>query len=160
MEDSEYLSGFVEDGQLTNNEMSGVYQALSTPANTDIDTNDEMSVVQEHIETLFNEKLKKLPTETLENNTILVNKLLFELIKYCESKNYHRIGFIYIGFCDYFDLDFIKVYTNLHEKIQERIQMTLKSLIGRDRFAKLKEKSDLQKTGGVKTTTLFSLIKK
>lgn len=158
--DEEYLAGFVDEGQLTNNEMTGVYKALSISGEKDIDSEEELQFVQNCIDELYSENVKKLPTEDIQKNSELVNKLFFELIKHCKIKNYKNIGYMFIGFCDYFDLNVSKVYAGLHEKIQFLLQNACKKMIGETNYQKLKTKNrrEEEAQGIVKGKSLLDLF--
>lgn len=70
--------------QLSNNELVGVYQALSSPASfEDIDTNTELGFIQSCIENLYDQKFRLINSEDLLKDVMLLNNKFVELIKYC-----------------------------------------------------------------------------
>ena len=156
----DFSSYSLTDGQLTNNEISNAYQALSSPASfEDIDTNDEISFVYNCIENLFDSKFKLLNSEDIVKNSILLNNKFVELIKYCkQNHNYKKVGYIFIGFCNYFDIDESLTYKNLHEKLQMLIKQAAIKMCGKDIFRKNSE--NIHKNKEIQVTTLFSLTNK
>lgn len=148
-----------DSGQLSNNEMLGVYRALSVVDNTDIDTIDEYKFIQECIEEVFDSQFKLIDSESLQDNAMLLNNKFVELLKFCNTKaKYKKVGCIFIGFCDYFDLNGTKVYSNFHEKIQLLIQNSAKCMCGATQYNKLKQENSKHPTLNI--PTLFDLIKK
>lgn len=154
----EFSSTTTIDGQLSNNEVNNIYQSLSSPASfEDIDTNDEMNYVQNCIDNLFDSKFKLISTDELSKNQTLLNNKFVELIKYCkQTKNYKKVGYIFIGFCYYFDLDEFNVYNNLHEKLQMLIKQATLRMCGKNIFKRNLERKQEQ-TNGVQVVSLFSL---
>lgn len=154
MEDNN--TGF-EDKSLTNNEMSDIYMALSTSDNTDIDIIDDLKFVQQSIINCFDDKFKMIETEKLQKDSLLINKKFLELVVYCKERKFKKIGYIFIGFCDYFDLDFNKTYNELYEKLQILIQYSAKCLIGVKNYEKIKLKNSEHPE--IYIPTLFDIIK-
>lgn len=152
------LASFGESNQLTNNEMTGIYNALSVTDNSDIDIIDDLQFVQESIEILFDKNFRMIDKDVLQGNTLLLNQKFVELVKYCGEKKFKKVGYIFIGFCDYFDLDGSKVYSNLHEKLQRLIQYSAKCLCGVKTYEKIKQKNS--EHPNLHIPTLFDLIKK
>lgn len=156
----DFLSYQPTDGQLTNNEINGVYQALATQANfEDIDTNDELNFVQSCIENLYDTKFKLIESDELSKDATLLNNKFVELIKFCKQKsNYKKVGYIFIGFCYYFSLDEIHVYKHLHEKIQMLIKQATLKMCGKEIFKKnLVNKRNSSENKNVQVVSLFSL---
>ena len=152
-------NNYREARQLTDNEMSNIYNTLSTSENSEFDVFNDLQFVQDCIEELFNENFRLLPSEEIQSNPILLNKCFVQLLKFCNQKaKFKRIGFIFIGFCDYFDLDIVVVYGELHEKIQTLIKHSAKCMCGLNNFKKEEEKHC--KHPELKITTLFDISSK
>lgn len=158
MDNSETI--YSEDyGQLSNNEMTNIYQTLSTTDNLDIDTNDELTYVQNSIEEFFDKQFKLIDKNIIEKDSMLLNHKFVELIKYCKQKNnYKKVGYIFLGFCYYFDLDEIIIFKNLHEKIQTLIKYSTMQICGKQYYNQTMQKNNKYK--GIQITSLFSLVNK
>lgn len=145
--------------QLTDNEMGNIYRTLSTSENDEFDVYNDLQFVQTCIEELFNEKFRLLPSEQIQENSMLLNKCFVQLLKYCNQKaKFKRVGFIFIEFCNYFDLDTVVVYAELHEKIQTLIKHSAKCMCGVNAFKKEEEKHC--KHPELKIKTLFDITSK
>lgn len=153
------VNNYGESRQLTDNEIGNIYNNLSTSEIDEFDVYDDLQFVQDCIEELFNENFRLLPSEQIQSNSILLNKCFVQLLKYCNQKaKFKRVGFIFLGFCDYFDLDTVIIYTELHEKIQTLIKHSAKCMCGLNNFKKEEEKHS--KHPELKITTLFDISSK
>lgn len=162
MDEFQLNGTYVDNSQLSNNEMCSIYTALSVPDNTDIDTNDEMQYIQNCIESLYDLDFKLIDKSVIENSAFLLNNKFVELVKYCKSKdNYKKIGYLFIGFCNYFDIDEIVAYKNLHEKLQLLIKKSTINICGKQNY-KYHEKKNYEKSehAGIHVVSLFSLVNK
>lgn len=147
------------DCQLSNNEMLGIYQSLSTKENTDFDTVEELQYVEKCIDECFDKDFKVIDYEILQKNAMLLNTKFVDLIKYCKQKNnYKKIGYLFIGFCYYFNLDEVLTYKNFHEKIQNLIKLSAKIICGKTVFNNAENKN--RKYKDIQIISLFSLGKK
>lgn len=141
-----------ENLQLTDNEMSGVYRTLSTSESKDFDVYNDEQFIQECIEELFTDKLKKLPSEEIQSNAMLLNKCFVELLKYCNQKaKFKKPGCIFLMFCYYFDLEPAVVYKELHEKLQTLIKHSAKCMCGEKEFRKKENKHRVHPELRIKT---------
>lgn len=145
-----------EENQLTNNEMQNVYKTLSVSDNSNVDVKDDLEFVQHCIEECFDQNFRMIETSELQSNSLLLNKKFLELVMFCKSKHFKKTGYIFIGFCDYFDLNGNKVYNELHEKLQNLIQYSAKCLC-KGTYEKVRKKSIGH---DVYVPTLFDLLKK
>lgn len=149
-------SSFSENGQLTNNEMMSIYQSLSVKENDEFDTAEELTYVQNSIEELFDKKFLQIDKSLIERDALLLNNRFVDLIKFCKQKNnYKKVGYIFIGFCYYFDLDEIMVYKNLHEKLQMLIKASTMRICGKKHFKYIENKNREHKD--IQVVSLFSL---
>lgn len=139
--DFEPIEAYTETGQLTSNEVLGIYRTLSVTNNTDYDVFDDLSFVTNCIEELFDSNFKLIESDKLINNSILLNNKFLELVKYCNQKaKFRKVGYIFIGFTDYFNLDYSKTYSQLHEKLQLLIKHSTKCLLGAKTYRKFEVK--------------------
>ncbi len=159
MDEANYQDQQSYDGQLSNNEMMGIYQALSVKENDEFDTAEELQYIQECIGELYDEKFLVIDKTLLERDALLLNNKIVELIKYCKQKNnYKKIGYLFIGFCYYFDLDEVLVYKNLHEKIQALIKHSTMQICGKKHYKSIEYKNREHKD--IQVISLFSLARK
>jgi len=87
----------------------------------------------------------------------LINNNLVKFIQFCNTKHKNKkVGIIFIGFCDYFDLNYNKTYLVLHEKLQTLIKNNAKKLCGKTIYLKEENKNP---TTNKNVFTLFDLIK-
>ncbi len=151
-----YLS--TVDSQLSNSEMMSVYQSLSVKETDEFDTLEELQYVQNSIEELFDKEFKIIDKEILQKNAILLNNKFVELIKFCKQKNnYKKVGYLFIGFCIYFDIDEVIVFKNFHEKIQNLIKISARKICGKNIYNNTEMKN--RKYKDIQVISLFSLAK-
>lgn len=151
-----YLS--CENTQLTNAEMLSVYGKLSITDNFDFDLSNNLEFVQHCIEELFTSKFRLMNSEEIQGNSMLLNKCFVELLKYCDKKaKFKRVGFIFLEFCNYFDLDSVIVYRELHEKIQALIRNSAQCMCGAKEFRRQERK--YRKYPEIHVTTLFDICR-
>lgn len=146
----------LSDGNLTQNEMSNIYMKLSTSENTDIDFLDEKAFVDNCIEECFDTNFKMIETSVLQGDATKLNVEFCKLIRFCREKNFYKCGVIFIGFVDYFDLDYNKTFNDLHEKLQQLIRKACQCLIGKKEYSKHK----LKESGGLHIPSLFDYMNK
>ena len=145
------------------NDLSNIYSKLSINESLSFfETDIENKYIIECIDNIFDLKFKKIPTEILQTNIELINISFVKLIKHCLNVNYKKCGIIFIGYCDYFDLDIHKTFIVLHEKLQNLIKNDCKNLVGTECFKNYEDKAikSNEITGGIKVRTVFDLIKK
>ena len=158
------MSDFIDqsnsiENQLSNSEMMSVYQSLSVKENDDFDTQEELQYVQNCIEELYDNDFKKIESEILQKNAMLLNTKFVELIKFCKQKNnYKKIGYLFIGFCYYFELDEIIAFKNFHEKIQNLIKHSAMKICGKKVYNSTENRN--RKYKDIQVLSLFSLTKK
>lgn len=144
---------------LTDSEMKGVYSAISVSADDDVDANDEISFVFEQIQQIYDSTFLLIDSNELCGNIVTLNHKFVELIKHCvKEHNYKKIGWLFIGFCDFFDLDFSKAYSNLHEKIQNSIKRDACKICGKPVMRTMIKKTMEHPT--LQVTTVFQLAQK
>ena len=142
-----------EEGLSEAFDLKSVYGQISIEDDFLFDGIDNVNFVISAIETVFDKKLLKIDSKILSRDVNLLNLSVAKLIKYCLENNFKNVGYIFIGYCDYFDLEYNSVYKNLHEKIQNKIKSELITMIGEKRFKNLKKKSN----NNEEYTTLFDL---
>lgn len=151
-------TSFVEN-QLSNNEMSGIYQSLSVKEDDEFDTQEELQYVQDCIEELYDNTFKIIDKDILQKNAILLNNKFVELIKFCKQKNnYKKIGYLFIGFCYYFEIDEVIAFKNFHEKIQNLIKISAMNICGKNIYKHTEIKN--RKYKDIQVMSLFTLAKK
>ncbi len=147
-----------ENDFLSQTQLQDVYSKLVTPELVLFDTINDNQFILECIEKCFDSKFKIIPTKNLQENIELLNLSFVKLLKYCQENKFKKSGQVFLGFCDYFDLDYNKTYLAFHEKLQTLIKFACKSLIGcqcYDKYiAKVNANSD------VIIPTLFDLYQK
>lgn len=151
MEESAYIEEIFEQDSL-----NSIYLSLSITENTNVDLLAEKRLLLDCIKNCFDDNFKKIETKKLEENVDLLNNSFVKLLLFCkEQKNYKKVGYIFIEYCDYFDLDCHIVYSVFHDKLKLLIDKTCKSLVGEQTFQKMK----IQKNGGLHIPTLFDIVK-
>lgn len=142
---------------LTHNEVQNIYTKLSvSPDNIYFDIIADNNFIVENIEEIFDIKFLHIETKLLQDDTMLLNINFATLIKHLvKEHNFRKVGFIFIGFCDYFDLDYNKTYIQLQDKLKILIELSTKNMIGSKQYSKRQIKA----SNGVKITTLFDMVK-
>lgn len=139
--------------------MMSIYQSLSIKENDEFDTQEELQYVQNSIEELYDKEFKIIDKTILEKNAILLNTKFVDLIKYCKQKNnYKKIGYLFIGFCYYFELDEILAFKNFHEKIQNLIKHSAMKICGKQIYNSTENRN--RKYKDIQVISLFSLANK
>jgi hypothetical protein len=137
--------------------LNSIYMSLSVSDKHFDNLHDEQKNINICIEEIFDKDFKLIETKKLESEITLLNTSFVKLIHYCRTKNnYKKVGIIFIEYCDYFDLDYSKTYSALHDKLKILIEKTCKSIIGVEVYEKMK----IKQNGGLIITSLFDLIKK
>ena len=156
---SQDMSNAILENQLSNNEMMGIYQSLSVKENDEFDTQEELQYVQDCIEELYDKDFKIIDKEILQKNAMLLNTKFVDLIKFCKQKNnYKKIGYLFIGFCYYFEIDEVLAYKNFHEKIQNLIKISAMNICGKNIYKHTEVKN--RKYKDIQVVSLFSLASK
>lgn len=148
----------ISESSLAQYDLQGIYSKLAVDDNiSSFDIIDENNYIIDSIEKLYDKNLKQISTEKLQNNDELINKTFVVLVKYCFDNNFKKSGVIFIGYCDYFDLDYRITFCKLHEKLQKLVKHTCKCMIGNNCFEKYEYNS--KPVGQPKINTLFDLVK-
>jgi len=148
---------YSEDILLSPEAMQNIYVKLSIPEETSFDILQENKFIEQCIDEYFDTKFKQIETKVLQENIELLNNSFVQLLKFCLTKKFNKAGLLFIGYCDYFDLDYNKTFISLHEKLQKLIIHTCKCLVGSKCYDKHKEKL----CGNTKNIqTLFDLYQK
>ena len=151
-EPSAYIEEIFEQDSLQN-----IYLSLSISENPLVDLLSEKKMLIECIDNCFDEKFRLIETKELESNVDLLNNSFAKLLLYCaQYKNYKKAGYIFIEYCEYFDLDSSIVYQAFQTKLKAIIDHACKKMVGADRFQKCK----FNHNGGIHIPTLFDIIKK
>jgi len=145
----------VEISTLLQGEIINIYAKLSIEDNFDFDTKEEIKLVEHCIEECYDNKFKKIDTDILQENDELINNTFVILLKTCVSKDFKKVGQIFLVYCDYFDLDYNKTFEKLHEKLQNLIKNACKNLIGKQCYNKYVRKTNNNKKP---IFTLFDLV--
>jgi len=149
---------YVETTQLSGNEMQHIYDQLSITDDMLFDVSEENKYIQDCIENCFPKNFLQISAEVLQSNQNLLNNNFVQLIKYCLNKSkFKKIGIIFIGFCDYFNLDYHKTYLELHEKLQMLITNSTICLCGKEKFER-KKMQNRTATDKLNIVTLFDLV--
>ena len=144
--------------QLSNSEMQNIYNQLSVSENSLFDVIEENKYMQDCIEECFAKTFLQILSDDLQSNQILINNNLVRLIKFCLVKsNFKKIGIIFIGFCDYFDLNYNKTYLLLHEKLQLLIKNSAICLCGKEKYERKKLQNQTP-NDKLHIVTLFDLV--
>ena len=147
-----------ENLSLSQNFLQNVYSKLTVNDDSLFDVKNESQLVETVMTECFDKEFLLIETSILQNNSVLINNNLVKFIKHCLEKHKNKkIGILFIGFCDYFALDYNKTYIILHEKLQTLIKLNAKKLCGNDVYLKEELKNPTVKTG---VYTLFDLVKK
>lgn len=142
-----------EEGLAESFDLKSIYGQISIEDNFLFDGIADMNFVRESIETIFDNKFLKIDSAVLSRDVTLLNVTMAKLIKFCLSNKFKKVGYIFIGYCDYFDLEYNNIYSHLHEKIQNKIKEELINIIGEKRFKNIKKKAN----NNQEYNTLFDL---
>ena len=145
----------IEDNVLSLESIQNIYAKLCIEEDTTFDILEESKQIENWIEECFDQKFRQIETKKLQEDFELLNTSFVKFLKFCFAKNFKKCGSLYIGYCDYFDLDYNKTFTSLHEKLQKLIKHACQCLIGPKCYQKYKNKLGTNET--VKTPTLFEL---
>ncbi len=147
----------INESSLSQSEMTKIYGKLATSESQNFDSKEELKFVEHSIEECFDLKFRQILTKTLQENEELINNTFVKLLKFCVDKNFKKFGFIFIGYCDYFDLDYNKTFLVFHEKLKKLIKHSCQCMIGKDCYDKY-----VQKTNGnsLQIKSLFDLYQK
>lgn len=117
----------------------------------------DYSVNQDEVSNVMSEiyiaKFKAIDSIELQRNAILINKSFAKLVS-SFTKNRHHIGFLFLEYCFYFDLELNVTHKHLHPKIQKEISAYLETIIGSKNYNSIMSK--LNTNHGIKT--LMDLI--
>jgi hypothetical protein len=143
--------------ELSSNELQNIYTKLSiTEDSIYFDFQADINFISDCMGLIYDSNFLKIETKELQNDRLLINTKLAQLIKHLVANhNFRKIGFIFITFCDYFDLDYTKTYSQLQDKLKSLVELSTKNMVGNKRFQKLQLKAN----NGIQITTLFDLVK-
>lgn len=142
--------------ELTQNEMSNIYTKLSVNCNDNFDVENYLNKIESFISEIYDSNFLLIETKDLQTNIVLLNNSFVSLLKFSLSKHCKNVSYIFVGYCDYFSLDFEKTFSSLHEKLQILIKNSSKQTIG----DKIYSKYNKQKNNGNNLRTLFDLVNK
>lgn len=142
--------------QLWQQELSSIYLKLSLEIDVDFSERDESKFIIDSMEACYDAEFKKIESKILVRDINVLNLSFVKLIHYCNKNyNYKNITKLFLSYCDYFDLDYHQVFSNLHEKLQELIKRGFIKMIGGIKnFNRLKNKYNPENA-----FTLFDLIR-
>ena len=149
---------FESINSLSSDQLQNIYSRLCVQNDISFDLKEENEFIQQCIEECFNEKFKKVETKFLQENIELLNTSFVKLIKFCSEKKFKKVSIIFIGYVDYFDLDYNKTYISFHEKLQKLIINACQCMIGKNTYQKYVKKTN--EHPGICITTLFDLVAK
>lgn len=148
-------TSFEPDYQLS---INTIYLSLSVEDGFEFDTKEYLNFITNTITVLFDKNFLQEKTEDLYQKPMLLNQKFVELIKYCKT-NYssHNVGYIFVQYCDYFDLEPHKVFKMLHEKLQTVIKEHTRRITGDEIINSIEKK--LSSNRGYYVPTLFQIVK-
>lgn len=148
-----------ENAIQSKNFLSNIYNSLTIKEDEFFDIKNDLKIIENAISQHFNSSFLLIETNELQNNEMLLNNNFVILFKICSTKyKIKKIGLIFIGFCDYFDLSYNKTYNLMHKKIQDLININAENICGKDVYNKEKIKNSRKDNIIIKS--LFDLIKK
>jgi hypothetical protein len=156
MEIAKLQTSFESENLISTDQIQNIYSKLCVQDDLSFDLKEENEFIQQCIEECFDTNLKQISTKNLQENIELLNTAFVQLVKYCFSKKFRKISIIFIGFVDYFALDYNKTYNSFHEKLQKLIINACQCLIGKTSYQKYVKKTNQ----GVFIVTLFDLYQK
>lgn len=130
-----------------------IYKAFGNDTNNDkFDTNNTYNEALQIIEEFFVDK--KNQDSRNFNNSEYLNIEFSKLLKFAfNTKKYKEFHFIFLSFCDYYDLEYNMIFINLHEKLQKIVRYYATKFIGVDVFKVYIKKCNV----GVQIKTLGDL---
>lgn len=151
---SDYHNEFVNNDIQT---LSDIYKQISTGFNDEFDLEEEFSMLYDNLDKCFDIQFKQIESNILISDTAFFNNKFVEYVKFCINNNqYNKINYIFIVFCDYFDLNYCVVYNILHPKLKDNIKKYYINMIGKSEFNRQKNKYEVKKD--YHQPTLFDLI--
>lgn len=142
--------------EITELNLNDIYRQISVENKVNFDQSNSLEIVTECIESCFDTAFKQIDSTILVSNVNKLNVQFIHLMKYCNNYyNMKEVHYIFIGFCDYFDLEYNLVYLALHEKLQALIKNGYISLVGKEIYNKEKRKANPNQQ-----MTIFDLLNK
>lgn len=153
MEQDQYIT------DLQNTSLDSIYRTLSVAEDDDFDIHEEFEMIEQEMMEIYDDAFKHVDTLVLLGNVLLLNDKFVKLIKHmATAKNYRKYGYVFICFCDFFDLAPEKVYPLLHEKVQIIIKNSAKCICGVNLFNSVERKNSANPN--LVVPSLLSMFKK
>lgn len=135
--------------------LNSIYSQLSIPETSDFDFISDSNLVTECINTIYSKKFLLIESKELELDVTQMNSSFVRLILACKEKNYMNVGNIFCVYCDFFNVDYIKIFNNLHPNIKKIITNSYKKLVGKEEYLLQSSKFNTQ---NYKQSTIFDLF--
>ena len=141
--------------EIVNLELGKIYSSWCYFNEAYFNTENSTDFVNKIIDENFDENIKLIEETKLIEDDNLINKLIILLFKLSVTKyNCKKTHLVFIGFCDYFNLDSHIVYNKLHSNLQIIIKVNTQKFVGKNIFNKLQLKSN----NGIRIRTLKDII--
>lgn len=149
------------DLTISQNEMYSIYMQLSVSECVEFDTTNFLAFVESTIFQIFDEKILKLENSVFISSDDLLNVQFVKLLKYLLDNNKIRknqVGFVFVEFCTFFDLDESIVFSKLHQKLQNIIRSSAEYLCDNDIYKSYKKRNETNsKYRGIVIRSIFDL---
>lgn len=156
-----HQDGSISSLTISQNEMHSIYMQLSVSDCVEFDTTNFLTFVENTILQIFDEKILKLENTVFISSDDLLNMQFVKLLKHLLDNSKIRknqVGFVFVEFCDFFDLDEAIVYTKLHHKLQQIIRTSAEYLCDADIYKSYKKRNEsTSKYQGIVIRSIFDL---
>lgn len=148
---------------LSQHEMAGIYMTLSEPCADNIDVIGYFTFINASIEECFDKEFLQIESDSLLQNPNLIATKLIELFKYIFNGSRDKefrigkraIGYVFIGFCDYFSINNHQTFLGLPNKLQLMIKKSASSICGNEIYKQVERKALGHQN--IKVTSIFDL---
>jgi hypothetical protein len=138
-----------------------IYNSLSNDDQNHTFEDREMTQkIYEMIDNCFDKKSKEIDSAKLLKGIELLNVYYIHLLKFAASEhNYKRPAYIFITFCDYFDLPYSDTFKRFSSKLQQIIEVDTKKIVPMRIINTYKLKEFNSENSLKNVTSLFDLVK-
>lgn len=137
--------------------LNSIYSQLSIKEDDNFDEIRDKDYVVEKLTKLYSKEFLLIESKELENEVEILNSSFVKLVMSCKEENYRNIGNIFIVYCDYFDLSYIKIYNHFHPNIKKIITNAYIKLVGKEEYDL---KKNLLVSQNYQQSTIFDLFNK
>jgi hypothetical protein len=134
-------------------DIASIYRQIAVMPDNDFDIEEKTILFVRLLEASLQKDRLMMDSVELTNDVNLLNLTFVTYIKACSLDGHKDVGFAMVTFCDYYCLEYNKVYLKLHDKLKSLVVRGLKTMMGAEEYRKAENRLNPNRN-----KTLFELF--